>query len=144
MTDELLLIDYEVPDTPSDPALVAEIPKMYISVLDNLLTLPHVKDNLVEGSPPSRGPNSSLQWGKKSNILLENISRSKHPDIQWLADLKAMLSAANDDFMTAFVQADGVAILIQAVNTRLNRPSLSEYDIALLYEATKLVYRGIK
>ena len=46
--DEVLLIDYDVASTPVDSSIVREIPNMYETVLDNLLTLPHVKANLVE------------------------------------------------------------------------------------------------
>ena len=44
----MLLIDYDAASTPVDSNIVREIPSMYETVLDNLLTLPHVKANLVE------------------------------------------------------------------------------------------------
>ena len=77
---------------------------------------------------------SSINWSNTSNKLLEKINKSRSPDIQWFANLKSMLSAGNEEFMTEFIKADGIHILIQSINKRLIRPSFSDFDVALLFE----------
>jgi hypothetical protein len=77
---------------------------------------------------------SSINWSNTSNKLLEKINKSRSPDIEWFANLKSMLSAGNEEFMTEFIKADGIHILIQSINKRLIRPSFSDFDVALLFE----------
>jgi hypothetical protein len=41
-------ISFDSPSLPTDPKVLEQIPSMYSAVLDHLLTLPHVKANLIK------------------------------------------------------------------------------------------------
>lgn len=121
---------------------------MYCAVLDHLLTTPQVKEGLLASQSTEKkwqtvkmyknlfeGNNSNPSgWGDRENMLMNNISRAKKPDLASLSRLKIILSSANRELMTAFLDVGGISVLLRAIESRLNSRPQTEVDIAILYE----------
>ncbi len=135
------------------------INQKYSAVLDHLLTPLSVKEQLIktqslekkkqtvemhkqlfekhniQNDSPTPGLASAAKgWGEKENVLLSSIQKSKNPDLQSLAKLKIILSSANREFMTSFLESGGVSALLKMVDARLMKRPFTELDIATLYE----------
>jgi hypothetical protein len=123
--------------------------EMYGSILDQLLTPPQVKEQLLISQSAEQkwktvqayeknfeGANAVAHggWGNRENIILDTIARAKVPDISSLSKLRISLGSANREFMDAFLAAGGVSVLVRAMDTRLNRRPMTKLDIAILYE----------
>jgi len=122
---------------------------MYSQVLDHLLTPPQVKEGLMNSQSVEKkwqtvkmyknlfensDGTSATGWGDRENVLLTNIQRAKVPDLASLSRLKIVLSSANRELMTAFLDAGGISVLMKAIEGRLNSRPQTEVDIAILYE----------
>lgn len=91
--------------------------------------------NQILGSNNKTNPSSPKKlWEDGGKQLLESIEKAKSPDILLFSKLKLMLSTASKEFMEGFVNADGMLLLVQTINSRLHRPLLNDFDIAILYE----------
>ncbi len=124
----------------------ADINKMYTVVLEQLLTPPTVRDKLIESQTMDQKWKlvqaqldmfeKNTPWGEKEKALLLQIETAQIPDIKNLNHLKVMLSSANYEFMKSFLEANGVNILMKAIETRISKKSslLTEIDIAILFE----------
>eukprot|EP00981_Chlorochromonas_danica_P005143 scaffold1036_cov169-Ochromonas_danica.AAC.23 len=125
------------------------INQMYSAVLDHLLTPPQVKEGLMSSQSKEKkwqtvkmyrklfeehSGSSSTSWGDRENALLTSIARSKMPDVAHLSRLKIVLSSANRELMTSFLDAGGISVLLRAIEGRLNCRPQREVDIAILYE----------
>jgi hypothetical protein len=122
-----------------DPTKINE---MYAIVLDHLLTPPQIKEQLIksqsiekktqtvqmheqlfensaDGSGGVGGSHST--WGVRENALLSIIQKSKVPDLYSLNRLKIILSSANRECMTSFVESGGVSVLLKIVEVRLGK-----------------------
>jgi hypothetical protein len=137
------------------------INQRYSAVLDHLLTPPQVKEQLMKtltldkkkqmcemykqvfeqgGQKNSKGdshhqtPSAASGWGERENALMSTILKAKTPDLQSLSKLKIMLSSANREFMTSFLESGGVSSLLKMVDQRLLKRPFTELDIAVLYE----------
>jgi hypothetical protein len=122
-----------------------KVEEMYTKVLDQLLTPPHVRDKLIESqnieqkwklvqAHKNMFEKKSHAWGRKENALLATIESTQIPDIKSLSVLKVILSSANQDCMNAFLEANGILILINAIENRIIKKVLNEIDIAILFE----------
>lgn len=127
----------------------AEVERMYASVLDHLLTPANVKQQLIDTQPLDKKWQTvkmhkevfadknllrSVVWGDKENALLSSIQRSEIPDMESLTKLKATLTSANIESMTAFLQSGGIRVLVKTIENRLIRKPLKEIDYAIMYE----------
>ena len=100
-----------------------EIDEQYGFVLNSLLFPPHVKEQLMETQTKEKklmiidmhkhllANKKANLWGEQQNSLLNLIRNSKRPDIQVLVTLRSSLASANKDFLTGFLEADGIYIL---------------------------------
>lgn len=126
------------------------INQMYSAVLDHLLTPPQVKEGLMSSQSKEKkwqtvkmyrklfeeqhSGASTTSWGDRENALLTSIARTKMPDVAHLSRLKIVLSSANRELMTSFLDAGGISVLLRAIEGRLNCRPQREVDIAILYE----------
>ncbi len=129
-------------ETPEAPETDDKICEMYEAILDHLLTAPQLKQQLVESQNMEKKRKFvtmhkqlfSSGWGDAETLLLSVIQKSKVPDINSLATLKISLKAANKEFMSSFLEAGGVSILLKAIENRLHKNPITELDIAILFE----------
>ena len=137
VADDAAFVSDDVPDD-------SQICTMHEKVLDFLLTPPNVKQRLVDTQSVQQKWKivkahkqlfeKAITWGDKERSLLRSIAASKGPDLQLFSSLKIMLSSANREFMSAFLQEGGVATLMKAILYRVPKRSLTELDVAVLYE----------
>ncbi len=119
------------------------IASMFTTVLDQTLTSPNIRDLLVRSKTMDQKWKlvqahhkifeKSTTWGEKENALLESIESSDTPDIGKLSELKVVLSLTSVDFMKTFIEAQGIEILLNGIETRLSKV-LTEFDVAILFE----------
>ena len=115
---------------------------MYENILDNMLTTPQMKEQLMESQTMDKKRQFVKMhkeiftggWEDSDTMLLNVIQKSKVPDIHSLSTLKISLKAANKEFMNSFLEAGGVSILLKAIENRLHKNPITELDIAILYE----------
>lgn len=124
---------------------VDRIDTMYRALLDHLLMPPAKIEELMHSQTVEKKkqmlkmhaelfePGASL-WGEKDHMLLTNILKSKVPDLQSLSRLRVVLSSANKEFMTSFLDNGGVTVLLKTIDSRINKLPMSELDVAVLYE----------
>lgn len=124
----------------------ADINKMYTVVLDQLLTPPQVRDKLIESQSIDQKWKlvqaqidmfeKNTPWGEKERVLLQTISDAGVPAMKSLNILKVILSSANYEFMKAFLDANGVSILLKSIDNILLKTQkvLTEIDTAILFE----------
>lgn len=119
---------------------------LYSAVLDHLLISEAKKEELLATQSLEKKkkmlemhakilePGSS-QWSEKEQFFLSSLlSKNKMPDLQNLSRLRIMLTTANREFMTSFLEHGGVVVLLKAMEMRLAQRPLSEIDVSILYE----------
>jgi hypothetical protein len=126
-----------------------KINETYRAVLDHMLTPPTIKESLMASQSLEKkwqtvklhqqlfnagGTNNASGWGDRENMLLQVISRCKASDLQSIARLKIVLSSANREIMTSFLNSGGISVLLRAIENRLNSKPQTEVDIAQLYD----------
>lgn len=136
--------DEEEPPPPMDEE--DEIDEQYGFVLDSLLFPPHVKEQLM-GSQTQEKKLMIIEmhkhllankkgglWGDQQNSLLNLIRNSKRPDIQVLITLRSSLATANKNFLTGFLEADGIYVLMKCIDERIAKLPMTDLDASILYE----------
>ncbi|RYH10496.1 hypothetical protein EON65_39380 [archaeon] len=136
--------DFAIPDETPE-----KVNEMYSAVLDHLLTPPQVKEGLMNSQSLEKkwqtvrmhqqlfegGSNNNANvWGDRENVLLHNISKAKLPDLQSISRLKIILTSANRELMTSFLDSGGISVLLRAIEQRLISKPQTEVDIAIMYE----------
>lgn len=136
--------DEEEPPPPMDEE--DEIDEQYGFVLDSLLFPPHVKEQLMATQTQEKklmiidmhrhllANKKGNLWGDQQNSLLNLIRNSKRPDIQVLITLRSSLATANKDFLTGFLEADGIYVLMKCIDERIAKLPMTDLDAAILYE----------
>lgn len=140
-TTRYSVVDTKDVDRPSDE----NIEKMYVKVLEQLLTPPHVKEQLINTQTIDqkwklvqvhkdifKDTKQNDQWSSKETAMLASIEKS--PDVKTVANLKVILTSANLEVMQAFLKNRGVAILMKAIEDKISKKFLSEIDVAILFE----------
>ena len=122
---------------------------MYETLLDVLLTPANAKETLIKtqtlekkwqlvqlhkSSLGDKAFTKSNEFSAKGKQLLNAIATVGIPEVQQMLELKSMLKTANKQWMEAFLEADGITILVEKMSVRVARVPLSELDAALLYE----------
>eukprot|EP01038_Epipyxis_sp_PR26KG_P007971 gene7971-10811_t len=133
-------------DRPNDDLVIIS---MYESVLDHLLTPPQVKEQLMQSQSIDKKwqtvtmhkqlfqdskAQHVIKWSESDIALLSSLQRSHVPDLQSLSKLRLILSSANLEMMESFLEAEGVSILLTAIENRICKNPMSELDTAILYE----------
>jgi hypothetical protein len=126
-----------------------QILDMYCTVLDNLLTPPHVKEQLVQSQSLEKkfqmirmqkhlltdaSIHQSSKWNDQHRNLLTLIRSNKVPDIQNITRLKSVLSTANREFLVHFIDEHGIEVILRGMSDRIIKVPPSDLDQALLYE----------
>lgn len=75
-----------------------------------------------------------IVWGDQQNSLLNLIKNSKRPDIQVLITLRSSLATGNKDFLTGFLEANGIYVLMKCVDERIAKLPMTDLDASILYE----------
>lgn len=140
-TTRYSVVDTKDADRPSDE----NIEKMYVKVLEQLLTPPHVKEQLINTQSIDqkwklvqvhkdifKDTKQNDQWSPKETALLNSIE--KNPDVKNVAGLKVILTSANLEVMQAFLKNRGISILMKAIEEKVTKKVLSEIDVAILFE----------
>lgn len=78
---------------------------------------------------------ASSTFGDSDRAILENISVTRiRPEMADVLNMKSRISTANKAFMEAWIAANGMVILVNAIGERCKPVPMGEVDIALLYE----------
>ena len=78
---------------------------------------------------------ASSTFGDSDRAILEHISVIRiRPEMTDVLNMKSRISTANKAFMEAWIAADGMVILVKAIEERCKPVPMGEVDIALLYE----------
>jgi hypothetical protein len=140
-------VNYELRS--SSPSEVEHIEVMYSKLLDYLLTPPHVKVEMISTQSIEKKKETLLThkkffegekaiklatWGEKENNLIASIKNAAVPDFHIVAKLRTVLSSANRMLLNSFMGAGGLAILLQALENRMNKKPQTELDVAVMYE----------
>ena len=75
-----------------------------------------------------------IVWGDQQNSLLNLIKNSKRPSIQDLITLRSLLATGNKDFLTGFLEADGIYVLMKCIDERIAKSPMTDLDASILYE----------
>ena len=128
---------------------------MYEAILDSLLTPPEVKKKLIQtqsidkkwqtvkmhqGVTEQKDPKSL--WGDKETLLLDSLFRTKSPDLNLLTQLKAILTSANRELMSSFLDNGGVRLIVHVIEAILCHDPLNDNDYDKLFE-TMMCCRAI-
>jgi hypothetical protein len=122
-----------------------EILIIYSNILDHLLTPELVKQKMIATQSLEKKiqfikmHNSLLQtskktWTEKEEDLLDKLKKSKFPDLPHLNQLKLLLSSADREIMSNFLNGGGVHMLVRMMEHMSSREPLTEFDFSLLYE----------
>ena len=123
---------------------VEDLNEKYSKVLDILLTPPHVKHRLMTTQTVEQKRkivnthnstfNRRASWENKENKILNAIKNDRHLDIKNITTLKVMLSSANREFMQAFLDNNGVPILLKSILQYNEKIKMTDGDVAILFE----------
>jgi hypothetical protein len=142
------LENYNEDDIPDSRPLTEdeEIAEKYGFVLDSLLFPPHVKDQLMATQSKEKklmiiGMHKNLLhnkkgivWGEQHIATLNLIRNTKKPDIQDLIRLRTALATGNKDFLTGFLAADGIYVLMKCIDERIAKLPMTDLDASILFE----------
>eukprot|EP00603_Paraphysomonas_imperforata_P015405 CAMPEP_0114476932 /NCGR_PEP_ID=MMETSP0104-20121206/15052_1 /TAXON_ID=37642 ORGANISM="Paraphysomonas imperforata, Strain PA2" /NCGR_SAMPLE_ID=MMETSP0104 /ASSEMBLY_ACC=CAM_ASM_000202 /LENGTH=1256 /DNA_ID=CAMNT_0001651763 /DNA_START=82 /DNA_END=3854 /DNA_ORIENTATION=- len=77
----------------------------------------------------------SGSFGDSDKTVLDKLKTTRtRPDMADVLNMKSRISTANKAFMEAWIAADGMVILVRAIEERCKPHPMGEVDIALLYE----------
>lgn len=138
--------DDEPPPPPPDQDEDDEIAEKYNLILDSLLFPPHVKEHLINTQSKEKKlqiidmhkktleEKKGLSWGDQQNSLLNLINNSRIPNIQDLISLRSSLAMGNKEFLTGFLEADGIYVLMKCIDDRIARLPMTDLDASILFE----------
>ncbi len=124
-----------------------EILGLYNQVLDSLLIPPYVKEQMIATQTKEKKIQTIqmhkdtlkdskvlTQFGDQQRTFLTIIKSSKNPDINVIIKLRVFLSTANREILVAFIEANGILVLMKSIDNRLSKLPMTELDAALLFE----------
>ena len=122
----------------------------YTAVLEAQMLPPPVRESLVRDSKVEKkwktikafhsmmeneAMVASSSFSQHDRDILERIRTSRmRPDMGDILHMKSRVSTANKTFMEAWISADGMIILVNAIQNRSKPIPMGELDVALLYE----------
>lgn len=122
----------------------AEISDMFESLLDALLMEPQAREKACNQPMEKKWQMIQMQkdlvkdtktrWGDQQNSLLAVLRSTKTPEVQLLVRLRTQLSTRNREFLSAFIDAGGIDVLVKCIDDRICRTPVTELDAILLAE----------
>lgn len=132
---------------PKDSKVIDEC---YDAVLEAQMVPPQVRQSLSEKTLEDKKWQTILAFysmmGNEAMVLSSSFGDSDRstldklknvrirPDMTDVLNMKSRISTANKLFMEAWIAADGMVILVKAIEERCKPFPMGEVDIALLYE----------